>query len=253
MKKGKHVYCEKPLSLTIADGKAIVKASKKAGRVFQVGSQQRSEFNGRFRQIVQLVRNGRVGKIKTVETVVDGNPTSPSIPKVEVPQGLNWEFWLGPAPKADYVEMRQGNQQKCRHPYEFRWWYDYSGGKMTDWGAHHNDIAQWGLAMDESGPVAVETEGQKPSGEPNSYTTHPSFKITYTYANGVKLICGSRLTGMSNGIKFTGEDGRWIFASRNTINAESDPKLISEAAPASDAWKPYIRRAITWPTIPLHP
>ena len=242
MRKKKDVYCEKPLTLTVEEGKAVVKVAKETGRVFQTGSQQRSEMEGRFRLACELVRNGRIGKVKQVETRVGGNPTCDPIPKVDVPEGLNWDFWLGPAPMADYVERRndQGKLVNCRTPYEFRWFYEYSGGKMTDWGAHHNDIAQWGLGMDGSGPVAVEAEGTEPSKDPNAYNVHPTFKITYTYANGVKLICSNtQLEGSAdpkdnqhdNGVLFLGEDDKWIFVNRGMIVA-SDKKLIDEPLPA---------------------
>ena len=131
-----------------------------------------------------------IGKVKLVETRIggiDGSGVGP-FKKQAVPAGLDWDFWLGPAPKVDFIPER------CH--YEFRWWYDYSGGKMTDWGAHHNDIAQWALGMDGSGPVAVEAEGEAPSTDPHSYNCHPTFKVTYTYANGAKLICTSKENDM---------------------------------------------------------
>ena len=240
LRKGKDVYCEKPLTLTIAEGRAIVKVAKQTNCIFQVGSQQRSDYGGKFRLAAELVRNGRLGKIKTIETRIDSAPQSPSIPKAAVPKGLNWDLWLGPTPFVDYVEMPKPKHGALdpvytRGHHEFRWWYDYSGGKMTDWGAHHNDIAQWALDMDESGPIAVEAEGEAPSQEPNSYNVHPQFKVTYTYANGTKLICSS--TG-ENGIKFIGEDGQWIFVSRSKIEA-SNKKLLDEKLPA-DATKLYL-------------
>ncbi len=226
-KAGKDIYCEKPLTLTVAEGKALVKAVRDNKRVLQTGSQQRSD--ARFRLACELVRNGRIGKIKTIETRIGGNPTSPSLPVASVPEGLDWDFWLGPTPKVDYVAKERSGQKYpySRCHYEFRWWYEYSGGKMTDWGAHHNDIAQWGMDMDQSGPVAVESKGTAPSKEPNSYNCHPSFEITYAYANGVKLLC---MSGGDNGVKFEGEDGKWIFVSRGKIDA-SDKKLIDEPLP----------------------
>jgi predicted dehydrogenase len=244
LKRGKDVYCEKPLTLTVAEGQALTQVAHKTGRIFQTGSMQRSD--GRFRLACELVRNGRLGQIKRVETRIGANPTSPSLPKVEPPKELDWDFWLGPTPVVDFVELTRGRQTFTRCHYEFRWWYDYSGGKMTDWGAHHNDIAQWGLGMDDSGPVAVEADGTPPSKDPNSYNCHPTFKVTYTYPHDIKLVCahtqlpgaldkGGR--GHDNGILFVGEGDKWIFVNRGTIVA-SDKKLIEEPLGA-DAKKLY--------------
>jgi predicted dehydrogenase len=228
LRKGKDVYCEKPLTLTIAEGQYLTKLAKETGRVFQVGSQQRSD--SRFRLACELVRNGRVGKVKLVETRIGGIDPAAVGPfkKEPVPQGLDWDFWLGPAPKVDYIP------QRCH--YEFRWWYDYSGGKMTDWGAHHNDIAQWGLGMDGSGPVEVEALGYVDP-RPDCYNVHTDFIVRYRYANGTELLCTS---GGENGIRFVGEDGRWIFVSRSTIKASSD-HLLKEPLP-SDATRLYVSR-----------
>ena len=213
LRKGKDVYCEKPLTLTIAEGQFLVKVAKETGRIFQVGSQQRSD--ARFRMACELVRNGRLGKVKLVETRIGGiDPTKVGPFKEEpAPEGLDWDLWLGPAPQVPYIA------QRCH--YEFRWWYDYSGGKMTDWGAHHNDIAQWGLGMDESGPVEVQAAGYYDR-RPNCYNVHTDFTVHYRYANSTDLLCTS---AGENGIRFIGEDGSWIFVSRGTINASS-PKLL---------------------------
>jgi predicted dehydrogenase len=247
MKKGKDVYCEKPLALTVAEGQAIVQVAQKTGRIFQVGSMQRSD--GRFRLACELVRNGRIGKISRVETRIGANPTSPSLPEIEAPKELDWDMWLGPAAKVPYMEMKKGNQTFTRCHYEFRWWYEYSGGKMTDWGAHHNDIAQWGLGKDESGPISVMAEGAKPASDGHSYNCHPTFKVTYTYPHDVTLVCSDtqlpgspdpkstmvpggragkpRNVNHDNGILFVGEGGKWLFVSRGIITG-SDAKLIEE-------------------------
>lgn len=213
MRKGKDVYCEKPLTLTIAEGKALVKVAKATKAIFQVGSQQRSD--ARFRHACELARNGRLGKIKTIETWIGANPRSPTVPVAEIPEGFNWDFWLGPTPKTEFRYLEKNGQKYSNNHYEFRWWYAYSGGKLTDWGAHHNDIAQWALGMDESGPIEVVSKGEKPSSEPHSYDCHPTFEVTYTYANGTKVICKSK----ENGVRIEGEDGKWIFVSRSLISA----------------------------------
>src|SRR4029079_10981808 len=172
----------------------------------------------------------------TVETRIGGNPKG-TFKTAPVPEGLNWDFWLGQTPKVEYVA------QRCH--YEFRWWYDYSGGKMTDWGAHHNDIAQWGLGMDDSGPIAVHAgRCTPPADQPNSYNCHPTFEAIYTYGNGANGAGGTQLVCRdgppegfpvrnakdqveSNGILFEGEDGKWIFVNRSFIRG-SNEALIKE-------------------------
>jgi predicted dehydrogenase len=216
MKSGRDVYCEKPLTLTIAEGQAVVRAARKYDRIFQTGSQQRSD--ARYRLACELVRNGRIGKVHTVEARIGDNPTGGPFPVVPVPKGLDWDFWQGPTPDVPFVKER------CHQ--DFRWWYEYSGGKNTDWGAHHNDIAQWGLGTDDTGPVAVTAVGGIPSKEANAFNCHPHFAITYTYADGTRLITTS---DGENGNRFIGDRG-WIFVNRERIEA-SDPKLLEEPLP----------------------
>jgi predicted dehydrogenase len=268
MKSGKDVYCEKPLTLTIAESLAVQKAAKDTGKVLQTGSQQRTEFRGMFRLAADVVRAGRIGKVKSIECRIDGNPTSGAIEAVPPPEGLNWDFWLGPTAKVDYrLRGPEGQSGKSNCHYEFRWWYEYSGGKMTDWGAHHLDTAQWCLGADGSGPVAVEAEGEEPYSKGDGYNTHPTFKVTYTYGSGAKVYAlgpkpGGKygvgtavkglvdkdgkptvfrgqeqpeISGTRNGVMIFGENGT-VFVSRETILA-SDPKILSE--PLKDDPKVY--------------
>ncbi|MBK9387563.1 MAG: Gfo/Idh/MocA family oxidoreductase [Planctomycetes bacterium] len=206
---GKDVYCEKPLSLTIGEGRAMVEAARRAGRVVQVGTQQRSDR--RFRQACELVRNGKIGKLKSVRCVLGRGPTEKRTADAAPPPELDWQLWLGPAPSVPF------NERRCH--YQFRWFFDYSGGKLTDWGAHHLDIAQWGLGHEDSGPVAVEGTGTFPSD--NFFETPVDFEVRATYADGAELIA----TGAGeNGVTFTGSDGE-IFVSRGKITA-TNPELL---------------------------
>ncbi len=226
MKKGKQVYCEKPLTLTIDEGKSMVQVARSNDTIFQTGSQQRSEMGGKFRLACELVRNGRLGKISTIETRIGANPQAGPFNVEAPPSELDWNLWLGPTPYVGYIKER------CH--YEFRWWFAYSGGKMTDWGAHHNDIAQWALGMDGSGPVAVEVLEKTPAVRlPNCYNWYKNFRVRFEYADGTEVLCQS---GGDNGVKLIGEEG-WIFVSRGEIEA-SDPRLLEEPLP-EDAEKLY--------------
>jgi len=208
LEAGKDVYCEKPLTYTIDEGKKLVAAARRYGAVFQTGSQQRSDR--RFRLACELVRNGRIGALQRVDTHI-GDIDSGSWEAVTAPPPeLDWNFWLGPAPYAEYC--------KNRVHYQFRWFQDYSGGKMTDWGAHHNDIAQWGIGADGDGPVNVEATGTFHADGPHDVPG--TFDVKYTYANGVELHCHAL---GENGVKFTGADG-WVFVSRSRIELQLGDK-----------------------------
>jgi predicted dehydrogenase len=190
---GKDVYCEKPLSLTIADGQVMVKTARKMGRIVQTGSQQRSDDG--FRRACELVRNGRLGKIHTVRCGISGvNLKGEPVPDSDPPKELDFDLWLGPAPKRPY------NAQHVH--YNFRFFWDYSGGQMTNWGAHHLDIAQWGLGTDATGPVSI--EGQARYNKDHLYEVPEWCEAIYHYANGVKLIVGQSERG---GTTFEGDKG----------------------------------------------
>lgn len=206
---GKDVYCEKPLSLTVVEGRAMVNAARKYRCIVQTGSQQRSD--DKFRQACELVRSGRLGKIHTVRVGIPGvNFKGPTVPDGEPPAELDYDFWLGPAPKRPYNVRRVH--------YDFRFFWDYSGGQLTNWGAHHLDIAQWGLGMDESGPISI--IGKAQYHKDGWYEVPEKSEIIYKYANGITMICGQ---GIKGGTTFEGEKGS-IHVTRGRI--ESTPADI---------------------------
>ncbi|MDB4665177.1 Gfo/Idh/MocA family oxidoreductase [Verrucomicrobia bacterium] len=236
MRAGKDVYCEKPLTLTIDEGKRLVSTAEITSRVLQTGSQQRSD--ARFRLACELVRNGRIGKLEKVHVHLPAGRHGGPFPSSEVPKDLDWEFWKGQTPDTNYVKERVHGS--------FRYWYDYSGGTMTDWGAHHNDIALWGIGMERSGPVSVHG---KPRTKmiPGGYNAASEYEIQYSYANGVRQITestaadnpsGGRINnaGTRHGIRFTGSNG-WIWVTRGEIQA-SDTDLLETPLP-SDSKRLY--------------
>jgi predicted dehydrogenase len=242
MLAGKDVYCEKPLSLTIDEGKLIERIVKQTGRVFQVGTMQRTEFNDRFLTAIALVRHGRIGEIQKVTCGINGATGSPEIPAIEVPAGLDWDMWLGPAPKALYralPEIRQGYgggvplYTNCH--YAWRNWYEYSGGQMNDWGAHHVDIATWALGASETGPnkitpvsfsLPVEYENGYPKVD-DRYNSPTKFEIHANMPGDIPLIITSE---GDNGILFEGTQGRF-FVNRGRLTGAPVEDLASKPLP----------------------
>ena len=218
----KDIYAEKPLTHTIDEGKRLVKAVRKHRVVLQTGTQQRS--NRLFRLACELARNGRIGKLTQVTVFVPaGLRDGPFKPK-PVPDGFKWDMWLGQAPQVDYLEER------CHQT--FRWWFDYSGGPVTDWGAHHNDIARW--AIGQNGPTDIQAKALT---EPiaGGFTTPSEFEATLTWANGVTQVVKTtrddspfgaviNAAGQRNGVRLEGTNG-WIWVNRTKIEA-SDVAML---------------------------
>jgi predicted dehydrogenase len=230
---GKDVYTEKPLTLTIDEGKRLVRAVKATRRVLQVGSQQRSERG--FRLACELVRNGRIGKLQHMIVGLPTGPREGPFPAQPVPEGMDWDFYVGQAP---FFEFNGRN-----HHWNFRWWWRFSGGQMTDWGAHHNDIAQWGNGTERSGPVEVDGKSLIDM-IPGGYDAAAKYRVDFKYANGVTLTIVDDSTGTDrnvvgdkkrtpNGIQFLGTAG-WIFVTRGRIQASVPELLEDPLAPMGD-------------------
>lgn len=195
MRAGKDVYCEKPLTLTIDEGIKICDVVKETGRVFQVGTQQRSEYGGAFLQAVAICHLGWLGDnlqaLSSVGTARQGGPFTPSAP----PANLDWDMWLGQAPDTEYI--------KERTHYQFRWWLEYSGGQVTDWGVHHTDIAMWALDLHNTGPVSIEGKGTFDK-RPNCYNVAHTFDTTMKFKNGSSI----NLTSGKNELIIEGSKGK---------------------------------------------
>jgi predicted dehydrogenase len=237
VKAKKDIYSEKPLTLTVDEGKRLVKAARANKVVLQTGTQQRSDRN--FRLACELVRNQRIGKLQQITVWLPAGLRGGPFATSPVPKGLDWDYWQGQAPKVEYVKER------C-HVY-FRYWLEYSGGTITDWGAHHNDIAFWATGM--KGPDEVEAKVLvQPI--PGGYTAPSEYEVQFTYANGVKHfikttkddnIFGGVVNekGQRNGVHFQGTDG-WIWVRRGAIEASNDG-LLSTPLPAT-AERLYVSR-----------
>ena len=218
LEAGKHVFCQKPLTLTLEENQLIRKACQKhKDKIFFVGTQQRSNRNG-FLRAVNMVRKGLLGDIKKITVGINGSPTGGPFKAADAPAELDWPMWLGQAPLVDYREKR------CH--YEFRWWYEYSGGKFTDWGAHHVDIATWAIGMESEGKGPVEIDGtdakhpvEFKDGYPtvdDCYNTSHDFNIVCRFDSGIEMHVTSR---GDNGIMFEGTKGR-MFVNRGKITGK---------------------------------
>jgi len=222
-KKSKDVYCEKPLALSIGEGREVVKAVRQYKKIFQVGTMQRSDY--KFRQACEFVRNGFIGQITKVRLFLGTKlgsssfpiyPVDCDLPAEPVPEALDWDMWLGPAPWRPYNSRIAPPIEDKTWPH-WRDYDDYSGGLMTDWGAHHFDIAQWALGMDESGPVEIYPENGK-----------DIKMLTYRYANGVTMVRDDTMP--SRMIEFTGTDGT-VEVSREFIKVKPESLIRRHAGP----------------------
>jgi predicted dehydrogenase len=254
MLAGKDVYCEKPLTLTIDEGKLIRKVQKETGRILQVGTQQRSTF-GLFVKAMAIVAEGRIGKIKRVQAAIGGAPASPAIRQAASPAKLDWDRWLGPAPVAEYrfmqeppVKDKEGKekpgQSYCNCHNDFRWWYEYSGGKLTDWGAHHVDIALWALELNghPATPLGISGTATHPVAfkdgmpvEKDRFNTATAFHFTVDFPGGVQMVIRD---DTDNGVLIEGDKGT-IFVNRGKLTGAPVDALKDEPLPEGAIAKVY--------------
>jgi predicted dehydrogenase len=212
---GKDIYCEKPLTQNIHEGRLLVDAVKKHRIIFQTGSQQRSEFNDRFRKAVEFIWNGRIGRLKTIHVGVGAPPVVCDLPDQPTPADVDWELWLGPAPLRGYNEILCPKGMHRHYPL-FRSYREFAGGALADMGAHHFDIAQWAMGMDASGPTLI----TPPAGDAVT-------GLKFTYANGVELFHGG-----TSGCTFEGTEGT-LYVDRGVLES-SRPEILSAPLSATD-------------------
>jgi myo-inositol 2-dehydrogenase / D-chiro-inositol 1-dehydrogenase len=241
----KDIYVQKPLSMTIAEGRLVSDVVRARKRVLQIGSQQRS--TAQFHRACELVRNGVIGRLKKIEIGLPIDPAGGNATKMPVPATLNYDAWLGSTPAADYTEDRVHPQSDDPKKLFGRpGWLRlnaYTRGMITGWGSHHVDIAHCGMGAEYTGPIAVDAKAQWP-GADSFWDVHGKYSIKLTYANGVVMDISDELP---NGVKFEGENG-WIWVTRgkmesNKVFSASDPKLLQ--TPDSDL-RTKLHRSPNW-------
>jgi predicted dehydrogenase len=236
---GKDVYLQKPASLTIAEGRALSDAVHRSGRIFQIGSQQRS--SPQFRYAAELVRNGRIGQLRTVQIGLPGDPAGEVEPAMPVPKNLNYDMWLGSTPLVPYTEKRVHPQTGYDRPGWLRC-EQFGAGMITGWGAHHIDSAHWGMGTEYTGPVEVWGSAVFPAS--GLWDVHGPFKTEALYADGVHMVVSGEF---ANGIRFEGTEG-WVFVSRgNESVTASDPVAKLQDSQALAASDPKIIKSIIGP------
>jgi predicted dehydrogenase len=257
MRAGKDVYCEKPLTLTIREGQQLLEVERETRHVVQVGTIQRTEFDYRFATAVSLVAAGRIGKLEQITCAIGGARRCEPLPVVAPPKSLNWEMWQGQTPAVEYRQGPIGDLTGygAGHPlgrthHYFRWWYEYSGGKMTDWGAHHVDIAVWALEQIRPSlgrvkidPLAVDHPVEFVDGMPtqdDQFNTAVTFDVKLALDDGVTMrICDTaRDQGFENGILFQGDQGR-IFVNRGKLTGKPVEELKTNPLPEDHLVKLY--------------
>jgi predicted dehydrogenase len=225
-KAGKDVECEKP-TLTVAEGRVLVETMKRYGRVFQWSTEDRAVYE--YHRMCELIRNGRIGEVHTVRVELPSGPHNPGDPTpLPVPEGLDYDMWLGPAPWVAYT--------KDKIHYHWRWIQAYSGGQLTDWGAHLLDGAQWGNDTEHTGPVEVEGKGT--FCKEGLYDTAKEYRIEYKYADGVKLI----VTSGTPSLRFEGTEG-WVGNRGWRAPLQAEPKSILNSVIGPDETQLYTCRA----------
>jgi predicted dehydrogenase len=232
---GKDIYLQKPTSLTIAEGRLLSDTVRKHNRIFQIGSQQRS-INPwpQFKKACELVRNGRIGDLKTVYVGLPGDPSGPEEQEMPIPKNLNYNMWLGSTPEVYYTEKRVHPQVDYSRPGWLRC-EQFGAGMITGWGAHHIDIAHWAMDTELTGPIEVSGTADFPTS--GLWNVHGIFRTEALYANGVKMIVSNELP---NGVKFEGSDG-WIFVTRGSYSVTaSDPAAQDKNSKALDASDPKL-------------
>lgn len=233
---GKHIYVQKPTSLTIKEGRQLVNAVNKSGVVLQLGTQQRS--SEQFRLAAELVRNGRIGKLHTVRIGLPGDPAGPPAPAMPVPSNLNFDMWLGSTPEVPYTEIGVHPQNDYSRPGWLRH-ENYGAGMITGWGQHHFDSAAWGMDTELTGPRYIEAVAEFPRA--GLWNVHGDFMVKAEYDNGIMMFTSG---GYPNGIRYEGSEG-WIWVSRgNYVASSSDPVVAGNSSKALDASDPKILQSV---------
>ncbi len=233
---GKHIYVQKPTSLTIKEGRQLVNVVNKTGVVLQLGTQQRS--SEQFRIAAELVRNGRIGKLHTVRIGLPGDPPGPAIEPMPIPSNLNYDMWLGSTPEIPYNEIGVHPQNDYSRPGWLRH-ENYGAGMITGWGQHHFDSAAWGMDTELTGPRYIEAVAEFPRA--GFWNVHGDFMVKAEYDNGVVMLTSG---GYPNGIRYEGTEG-WIWVSRGSYTASaSDPVAQGNNAKALDASDPKILQSV---------
>jgi predicted dehydrogenase len=237
-KAKKHMYMQKPASLTIAEGRLVSDVVQKSGVKFQIGSQQRS--SEQFRYAAELVRNGRIGKLQTVYVGLPGDPSGEEEPEMPIPKNLNYDMWLASTPWVYYTEKRVHPQEGYDRPGWLRC-EQFGAGMITGWGSHHIDSAHWGMGMEKSGPVEIWGHAEFP--KKGLWDVHGIFKTESLYDNGVKMVVSNELP---NGIKFEGSEG-WIFVTRGNYQATASDPVNADGTKPLDASDPKIIKSVIGP------